>query len=378
MGFDVRAGVTPGEGQALSGLYAQPANFAGVLGNNYNAYAGGLASLGNNYANAFGAYNAGLGSLAQSRANERSNWYGSNAMAEAARQGAVGNIGAASLGAYGTAANSALNAWAANQQAYNQAAAAQYVADQQAAATLGASSNQAQAALGRAQIAAGALANLAPMMSGGAYGGGGFSARGPDGAIASGSYGGGGGVGRGAVPAFSAGIGGFAGGGDRVGGGSGGSASLDRQHYSSREMPSQMLNNVLSGLTQLGGRGYSASGRGMDQFYDVNRFNEAPYDTFRNTMTAGYGTVGQQLGGVQRDLGTGYGAANRNVADLWDRSLGAMHTFLTPVQRAQRAREAQLYNQGAGLRDKIARWRSSAFPTMAAGLGRRLANLPNY
>lgn len=349
----------PAAGPIFQELYKQPAAFAGVLGNNYGAYAGGLASTGKSFADAFGAYGAGMGSIAQARANENSARFGANAMAEAARQGTLSNLGAASLGAYGSAANSALNAWAANQQAYNRSAADMHTANAQGMSNYGVSRNNALGTMagaygdvGKAQVASNALANLNFSMSDGGGGGSGFSATGPGGPIASGSFGGSGGGGMnfsGSSSRSSSGAGGAAAlsglGGlrraamdsdipnrlDRLG--ADGRRQLDDQHYSSREMPSQMLGQTLSGLMTLGSPAYSQSSAGMDQFYANTRPNEAPYDSMLRSLAGGFNQTGSQLGGVQRDLGSGFTTANQGVRGMWDDTLGRSLEFMTPAQR---------------------------------------------
>jgi len=371
--------------QGQAGFFAAPGQFAEVLGGNYGNYVGGMAQTGKNYTDAFGAYNMGLGNMATARANERSNMYGANAMAEAARQGTLSNIGTAALGAYGSASNSALAAWAANQQAYNRSAADMHTANQQAMGNVGVSRNQALGGLGaayggigRAEIGANALSNLNLNASGDfGGGGGGFSATGPGGPLASGSYGGGGGGG------------GFSLSGSRSsssgGGGSSGALSglgdlrrsvmdpdipnridnasqagrnqLDAQHYSSRNMPSEMLGQTLQGLMTLGSPAYKASGAGMDQFYQANQFDERPYESMRGDLSRGFTTVGNQIGGVQRGIEGGYATANQQVNDLWDRSLGAEYD---PVTRVRRGREAEVLQRGYRQEDDAAAARARA------------------
>lgn len=352
---------------ALKTLYEQPAQFAGVYGQNFGNYSQGMAGLGNSMANAYGMYGAGLGNVATARANEASARYGANAMAEAARQAGLANIGSAALGAFGGASNSALAAWAANQQAYNNAAASMHNANQQGMSQYGQSRNQAlgqlgnaYAGVGRAQAASDALSNFS---FGGDFGGGGgnsFRALGPSGEIASGSFGpghqaslnpaGGGGFsfsgsgsrssGDGMGGALS-GLGGLQGNlmaGDITGsldrGADAGRRQLDDQHYSSREMPSQMLGQTLSGLMQLGAPAYGQSARGMDQFYANTQMDERPYQGIMDRLSSGYGSVSGQLGGVQRDLTGGYNAANQNVGGLWNTSLGRQPVFRSPLENA--------------------------------------------
>lgn len=341
--------------QTPNGYAIQPA-FAGAISQNYGNFAQAMAGMGNAYGNAFGAYGAGLGSVANARANEASARYGANAMAEAARQAGAGNIGAAALGAYGSAANGAFAAWGANQNAYNQAAASMHNANQQGLSQYGQSRNQALAGLGNAygslgkgQMAANAMGNF-NMNFGGAPaggGGGGFTATGPGGPIASGSYGaspggGGGGSFTGSFSRQSSPSAGapeaYAGlndlqanlmAGDITQGLNYGAAAgrdqLDRQHYSSRGMPSQMLDQTLGGLMRLGQGAYQAGTDGMNQFYANTQMDERPYTGILDSLTRGYGDATQNMRGVQGDIRSGYETANDGVQgmldDFYDRTM---------------------------------------------------------
>jgi hypothetical protein len=373
---------------ALSEAFQQPGQFAGVLGQNYGNYVGGMASTGKNYADAFGAYGLGLGNMATARANERGHMYGANAMAEAGRQAAVSNLGTAALGAFGGAANSSLAAWAANQQAYNEAAASMHNANQQGMSNFGVSRNNAlgslgnsYADLGRAQMGADALAGM--NFSSGGMGGSGFSATGVGGPVASGSFGrsptGGSSFRGGSSQGSGGALGGLAGvqGGlmspdipNRLDyGAQAGRDQLDSQHYSSRYMPSQMLGQTLSGLLTLGAPAYNASAAGMDQFYGANRFDERPYEQMRGDLNAGFGTVGQQIGGVQRGIESGYGTANQQVNDMWNRSLGQLPEFTSPTQLIQRERDAEL------LRRRIQDEDIAAYESQVESLGSAWRNV---
>lgn len=300
-------------GNILSTLYQQPANFANVYGGAFNAYAGGL------------------GNLATSMANERSSLYGANAMAEAARQGAIGNIGSAGLGAYGSASNAAMNAWAQNQAAYNQSLALMHGSNQSALAGLSPAYGQ----IGAADSRAGAARAIAGSLMGGSGGGlsGSMSANGLSGPLAAGSYRGSGG-----------GEGGRIGGGGE-GGGSGGSLNalaglarsmnsnasdamrrLDSQHLSSRNMPGQLLDQSYAGLQKLTGQNLDALGSGMNQFYG-------------NQQHAGNQFM-DGMRGLRGDLNAGYGKVGTQIEDMWNRSLGRTQ-FLTPAQQYSQAREAE-------------------------------------
>jgi hypothetical protein len=374
-------------GPVFQELYKQPGAFAGALSSNYGAYAGGLANTGKSYADAFGSYGAGMGSIAQARANENSARYGANAMAEAARQGAMSNIGTAALGAYGSASNSALNAWAANQQAYNRSVADMQTANAQGMSNYGVSRNNALGTMsgaygdiGKAQIAANALGSLNFSMGGD---GGGFNATGPGGSIASGSYGGGGGTNF-SGSSTSSGTGGeqaLAGLGslrdsatdadipdrlDRLG--EIGRRQLDDQHYSSRGMPSQMLGQTLSGLMTLQAPAYGQSAAGMNQFYNNSRPNDSAYQSMLGALQGGFNQAGQQIGGVQRDIGGGFSTANRGVRGMFDDTLGRLPEFMTPAQREVASREGareQRRTQDMSRLDRLTRMAQS--PNVSAG-----------
>jgi hypothetical protein len=362
-------------GPIFQTLYQQPGQFANAYGQVANGYMQGLGGLGQSMANAYGAYGMGLGSVATARANEAGARYGANAMAEAARQAGLASVGSAALGAYGSASNAALGAWGANQQAYNNAAATMHAANQQGISQFGQSQNNAlgglgnaYAGLGRAQMASDALANFS--FGGGGGGGGGFRATGPYGPVASGTYGGngfsfGGSGSRSGgtnVGQSMAGLDGLRGSitGNPIGGmlasqADAGRQQLDSQHYSSREMPSQMLGQTLSGLMQLSAPAYGQSSRGMDQFYANTQMDERPYQGILDRLTSGYGSASRQLGGVRADMRSGFGEANANIGGMWDQSLGRLPEFQTPAEREIAARAGRLEQQRSRDMERLAR-----------------------
>ena len=286
------------QGGFLTGLYSQPAAMADAL------------------TKAYGGYAQGLGNVAGAQSNEASARYGANTMAEAARQAAAGNIGAASLGAYGGAANNAMQAWAANQSAYNKAASDMHAANQNALATYGVGRNSSLASLG-------GFGTIGNFNFGGGGGAGGFSATGVNGPIASGSYGGGGfGPGGGfvqtgqsqsfldtlrrdilsqdtAIPQQA----------------TAGRDQIDSAYYSNREAPQQMLDQALAGLSRLGGQGYRAGAQGMDQYYasandPAMRTN---YSGILDALRSGYSDTMNRASGVM-DM-------YRPTMSLWEQSL---------------------------------------------------------
>jgi hypothetical protein len=356
---------------ANEGAGAAIASSMGALGKFADAYGQLYSNVGQGMPAAYGAYAGGLGNIGTAMANERSNFYGANAMAEAARQGTLGNIATAGLSAFGGAANSAMGAWAQNQMAYNDAMSKLGVANQQGLAGYGASRNSALGQLGSAYsglggrlAAAGALQGLNFNFSGGEGGGGGgssgFSASGPDGPIASGGYGGGGGGGgwgfsggaqygnndfsRYADPAY-AGLGSLQGNlmaGDITGSMNNnlqdGYNRLDLQHYTSREMPSQMLDQTLGGLMQLSDRGYGESRGGMNQFYrtQTDPAGRPDYASVLDRMTKGYDNVSSNLSKL---YGTAMESGGGALRGLFDSSLGKSDLFKTQFERGEDIRK---------------------------------------
>jgi hypothetical protein len=251
----------------LGALYSQPGQFAGAAGQ------------------AFGGMAQGLGNVAGAMADERTGWYGANAMAEAARQNAASNIGAGALSAFGGASNNAMQAWAANQAAYQKSEADIQAANQMA----------------RSQYATGRNNNLAALAGAGVLSGmnapgSGFSATGVSGPISSGSFGGSSSPG-GSMSFLNtlrrdilSGDGGISAQADS------GRDQLDSAYYSSRYAPQQMLSQTLGGLHSLAGRGLGASQMGMNQFYATqnNPANRAQFGGVLNQLNSGYsGALGQ-------------------------------------------------------------------------------------
>lgn len=210
-------------------------------------------------------------SLAQALANEAVGRSSSLGMAEAARQASVGNIGSAALGAYGSAANSALGAWAANQSAYNRSLADMHTANQQGLANVGSTRNSALAGLGSSyadmagrMAGANALANMNFNFSG-------------DGLSASGSASSASGAGLPAADITKRGFDSLDSlrdrmmGGDVLGmlneGGAAGLRQLQTSYEQTRDTPSRMLGDTLTGLRGFANDAYGQTRAGMDQLH---------------------------------------------------------------------------------------------------------------
>ena len=339
-----------------------PAALGGAASSAFGSFANGLGGM-------FGSYGNALGNLATAGANERSNLYGAQAMMEAARQGTIGNIGSAGLGAFGSASNSAFDAWARNQQAYNQSLAAMNAANQGGMSQLGQSRNM---ALGNAAQAAGNTMSSSFNM-GGRFGGGGGApnmsmyAGSPSGMVASGSYGnrGGGGAGGSGMQATGSVTRGNA---DMIGRAMGAldnqsylsamqqgaqrdADRLDRQHYTSREQPQQMLGGVLGGLRGMMGDAFSNANAGADQYYaNSNRALDAGLSQQGGLLAS----LNNQFGGATNQLGGGFGG----TMGILNRGMNMVENtgmFSTPVELARRQREEDLFRRASGEQDNLAR-----------------------
>lgn len=379
-------GLATGAGGALSNSYGAYAGALQGLANAQsnestglaNAYANMQGQLAQGIANAYGGYSGGLSSIAAAQAAEAGNRYNSNAMAEAARQASVGNLGSAALGAFGSAANSAFGAYGQAQAAYenargNAAAANQAAvggigaANQGAIANIGTSRNNAIGNLGAAYANAGSSLGASAMAGdldlsftdygyGGGGATGGFSATGPDGPIASGGFGGsGGGSGGmsltasrrasdgsrldGVIDKSFGGLSGLANQADSQEAYGQASAAADRAYGALQPGLDSMatgpdysflqdnLGGVLGGLTGLARDGYGATAAGMDQFY-ANQLPVSDYSGYLDRLSSGYSSALQRsgdLGGMDdvfsRSSFGGYadelgGAFARNSADL--------------------------------------------------------------
>lgn len=299
------------DAQVRSTAMQQPALFAKNFADNFAAYQSGLSNNTTNQANFYGS----LASQA--------------ALAQAANSAMIGSLGTAALTGFGQAAQGAFDAWKGNQQSYNSALASMHDANQRGVTGAG---------------ALGALSQFSGNFGGGDGGGGGFSATGPSGPISSGSFGG----------SPLSGLGGASVSGSSSGGGSSqamdnamalaqsGADRLDTQHYSSRLMPSQMLDQSLMGFGSLGQQAYDQGRQGMNQFYG-----------FLN-QTAGRPDFTSPLAMLNR----AYGNADSQVNNLWNNSLGKTEFFKTPLERQQDAWAAE----------DAARARASAMRPQAASM----------
>jgi hypothetical protein len=134
--------------------------------------------------------------------------------------------------------------------------------------------------------------------------------------------------------------------------------ALNLQQYSSRDVPSQMLGQALTGLTSLGSQGYDASNRGMDQFY-ASMPGERSYDSLLGGLMGGFGSTMGGLGGLQRDAGAGYANTVGNMNDLWNRTMARTEPFRTAREVAEEQRALDLYNRRNRLQDQLSQYEAA-------------------
>jgi hypothetical protein len=388
---------------AFANAYAQ--NF-GTLGgtlaglgnaytNAYGAYGAGLGNVATAMANERSNFYNSNALAEQARQNSLAN-------IGAASIGAYGSAANSALGAW-AANQQAYNQAASSMHGANQRAMADYgmsrnnAMGQYGSALAGglgqaaASAGQMAGALGAASRIDSRLANMGGSMGGlGGIGGGGggFSASGLGGPVASGSFGrlslgggSGGGIGLNAVVDASAGPGSMFGGiadrgfgsvnaamsgmlgtqGNFYGnlmspdipnrldyGAEAGRKQIDDQHYTSRGMPSQMMDQALSGLMGLNTLNADRIGAGMNQYYGVatDPRNRADYSGVLGGLGSGFNSVGGMIGGMRGDVNRGFNSTQGMTRDLWNQSMQPVFDRDTPdslgaIQRAEQARQAQ-------------------------------------
>jgi hypothetical protein len=129
---------------------------------------------------------------------------------------------------------------------------------------------------------------------------------------------------------------------------------LDRQHATSRGMPSQMLGQTLGGLMQLSDRGYGESRGGMDQFYQAQTEKDGrpDYSGVLDRLTSGYNNVSSNLSEL---YGTAMNSGGGALRGLFDSSLGKLDLFKTPMELAAQARQVDVLNRRNSLQDQIDR-----------------------
>jgi hypothetical protein len=112
---------------------------------------------------------------------------------------------------------------------------------------------------------------------------------------------------------------------------------LDDQHYSSRNMPSDMLGQTLSGLLAMTDRSQGAIGAGADQFYgNQQRARDqsmSRMDALAGGMTGGFRDT---TGGLRDGLNN----TNTQIQGMFDNTLGNLPVFQTPAEQTRRARQA--------------------------------------
>ena len=310
----------------------------------YGSYNQGLGQLGQSYAQNYAAMAGGIGGIANALGNTWNNAQDNNqsvSAAEAARQAAISNLGTAAMSGYSNVAGQGLQAWAQNQNGYQKALADMNVGNQNAVSQLGIGRYNALAGLGKSgaamQVGRDVSAAL-PSLAGGGSGG------------------------------YGSGMGGYSGEGFGMLGGLRGDinngrelSSLNDNYYAgmgslnedqalARNMPRTMVNDAYGALMDFNKLNLGESSKGMDQFYNYSSRNNTEYrpgqaiptGSLLEALAGGYSDSAYRIGGVQRDMNSGWGDAKSayktsmdDVNDLYNRSIGNMGAFRSQAQIQQ-------------------------------------------
>jgi hypothetical protein len=344
----------------------------------YGTYNQGLGQLGQSYAQNYAAMAGGIGGIANALGNTWNNAQANNqanSAAEASRQAAISNLGTAAMANYGNASNGWAQAWGQNQNGYQKSLSDMNVGNQQATSQLGVGRYNALAGLGKSGAAMSVGRDVAAALPGLAGNGGTTS-------------GGGGGEGFGMLNGLR---------GDINNGAE--LSSLNKNYYSglnslnadqaiARNTPREMVNSAYGALMDFNRMNLGASQQGMNQFYDnaqkSNSYHPGqtiPTGSLLDALAGGYTDSAGRIGGVQRDMNSGwndakgtYKTAMDDVNKLYNNSIGNMGLFRSEGQiqndqfAMQAAAQARSKREAAQRQQDItARFGSPANYAMALG-----------
>jgi hypothetical protein len=294
----------------------------------------------------------------------------------------VSNLGTAAMANYGNVAGAGLQAWAQNQQGYQRSLADMNVGNQSAMSQLGVGRYNALAGLGKSgaamQVGRDVSAAL-PSLAGGGTGGSG------------GGMGGYGGEGFGMLEGLR---------GDINDGRElsalnnnyyAGMDSLNADQALARNMPRTMVSDAYGALMDFNRMNLGASAQGMNQFYEnAARFNDPsrpgqaiPTGSLLDALAGGYSDSANRIGGVQRDMNSGWGdatgtytTATADLNDLFDRSIGSSGVFRSQaqIQQDQFALEDAAIARRKQQQDRA---RSETINSPYSGLSQYLTGNPN-
>jgi hypothetical protein len=336
---------------AVGGALAQaPAQFGQTKGQMYDSfqkgygtYNQGLGQLGQSYAQNYAAMASGIGGIANALGNTWNNAQSqnqANSAAEAARQAAVSNLGTAAMAGYGNASNGWAQAWAQNQNGYQRSLADMNVGNQNAMSQLGIGRYNALAGLGKSGAAMQVGRDVAAAIPG--LGGGQASGATP-----------GGGEGFSMLEGLR---------GDINNGAElsalnnnyySGLDSLNAEQAIARNTPREMVSDAYRSMMDFNRMNLGASQQGMNQFYEnAARFNDPsrpgqsiPTGSLLEALAGGYSDSAGRIGGVQKDMNSGFGDAKGvyktaadDLNDLFNRSVGKMLTGGSGQDALQRKR----------------------------------------
>jgi hypothetical protein len=140
----------------------------------------------------------------------------------------------------------------------------------------------------------------------------------------------------------------------------GGVGMLTDQHMSSRNMPSQMMGQALSGLYGLNALNLDASQRGMQDYYGSLTKPKDPQQInvtdVLSGLTYGYGDSAGRIGGVQNQMGSGW---NDNKAAYSDSSNAIDSIFNNTIGKSS------MWGGQSAVVDDLERMRSALYQRMA-------------
>jgi hypothetical protein len=337
-------------GTAVGGTLAQaPAQFGQTKGQMYDSfqkgygtYNQGLQGLGQSYAQNYAAMAGGMSGLASALGNTWNNAQSNNqaaSAAEAARQAAVSNLGTAAMSNYGNVAGQGLQAWAQNQNGYQKSLSDMNVGNQNAVSQLGVGRYNALAGLGKSGAAMQVGRDVSAALPG-------LAGNGGSGSGGSGQYGG---EGFGMLEGLR---------GDINNGRElsalnsnyyAGMGALNADQAIARNMPRTMVNDAYGALMDFNKLNLGASSQGMNQFYNYASQNNAyrpgqaiPTGSLLDALAGGYTDSANRIGGVQKDMNSGWGDAKGayktsmdDVNSLYNNSIGNMGAFRSQGQIQQ-------------------------------------------
>jgi hypothetical protein len=117
-----------------------------------------------------------------------------------------------------------------------------------------------------------------------------------------------------------------------------GMGQLDAQHYSSRNQPSQMMDQSLQGLMALSGSAYGNNSRGMEQFYGVQNDpnNRSDFSPILGGLSSGFSDTSNRLSDLSSQMGDGYYDMSRSLDEGYMTGLGRLGGLASDFRKDSR------------------------------------------